>query len=402
MTILEIIQNLKTGNKEEIRQAQKAIEKIWYQRKNRKEFETLLLGGIRDFDKIKKLPNKLGFILALKLPLLKLGFKHYELCRDFILKLLEDENGNIRQQAGYTGDYLFMAFRPSYFETKSKKILEKNKRLEEKFTLLMKSLFKLAHEYSYQARGRKFINRLSPCVFKSIQLLIGRQLVGDYNRNILLQHNLKFYPEYFDEYYWEFDGYHDDLEPSDKTPIYSLVKDKKWDLYYDAIECLSIGDTVTAKELLQKAVKLEPDFVAGYMGLTASYKVDRNNKKEKGYANLAFKKTRQIFPKWPRKMIWGELENRQYLRAIFDKAAVFHKEGQKKEAEKLYRLILKLNPNDNQGIRYLLAGMFAGISPENVDALFDEGNKLQDWSKLETMLYQENKKHNFWHPPNNY
>jgi len=95
-------------------------------------------------------------------------------------------------------------------------------------------------------------------------------------------------------------------------------------------------------------------------------------------------------------MPWRILENRQYLRAICGKACVYHIEGNFKEADKLYRLLLKLNPNDNQGVRYLIAGMFAGLSPKDIDKLFDEGNKLQNWDKLERLVKEQNEKHQFW------
>lgn len=71
----------------------------------------------------------------------------------------------------------------------------------------------------------------------------------------------------------------------------------------------------------------------------------------------------------------------------------------KKEAEELYRLLLGLNPNDNQGVRYLLASLYAGKHPKVADDLINEGNRLQDWSKLQKFLEDQNKKHKFWNPP---
>jgi len=62
----------------------------------------------------------------------------------------------------------------------------------------------------------------------------------------------------------------------------------------------------------------------------------------------------------------------------------------------LYRLLLKLNPNDNQGIRYLLSALFRGLMPEDVDMMMEKGNRKQDWSELENLLIEENKKHKFW------
>ncbi len=174
------------------------------------------------------------------------------------------------------------------------------------------------------------------------------------------------------------------------------INDLKWDHYYDAMEFLNGGDTKTSAKFLKQAIKLDDDFVAAYMGLTAVYREKGDFKKEKEFADLAFEKTRKVFPKWPQSMIWGILKNRQYLRAICDKATTSQKTGNLKEAEKLYRLILKLNPRDNQGVRYLIAGMFAGLSPQNIDDMFDEANQSQNWDSLESLVYKQNKKHKFW------
>jgi tetratricopeptide (TPR) repeat protein len=174
------------------------------------------------------------------------------------------------------------------------------------------------------------------------------------------------------------------------------------DSYYDAMDYLNAGDTTRAKKMLEKAIKLDEDYVEAYVGMTAMYREIGNFKKEKEYVDLAYEKTRQKFPVWPEKMIWGIIENRQYLRAICDKATTNHITGNLKEAEKLYRLILKLNPRDNQGVRYLIAGMFAGLSPQDIDDMFDEGNELQNWDKLAVLLDEQNEKHKFWSEPIEY
>ncbi|HET9537462.1 MAG TPA: hypothetical protein VFP43_19330 [Mesorhizobium sp.] len=53
---------------------------------------------------------------------------------------------------------------------------------------------------------------------------------------------------------------------------------------------------------------------------------------------------------------WGFLETRPYMRARAGLAAVLWRLGQNQEAIDHYQAMLKLNPNDNQGIRYVLAG----------------------------------------------
>jgi hypothetical protein len=98
-------------------------------------------------------------------------------------------------------------------------------------------------------------------------------------------------------------------------------------------------------------------------------------------------------------MSWGTISNRQYLRAICDKATTDHFANNLEEAEELYRLILKLNPRDNQGVRYFMAAMFAELNPQDIEVMFDEGNESQNWDKLAMLLDKQNRKHKFWDEP---
>ncbi len=52
---------------------------------------------------------------------------------------------------------------------------------------------------------------------------------------------------------------------------------------------------------------------------------------------------------------WGVLETRPYMRALAGLACLLMSLGRRREAVEHYRELLRLNPNDNQGIRYILA-----------------------------------------------
>jgi tetratricopeptide (TPR) repeat protein len=53
-------------------------------------------------------------------------------------------------------------------------------------------------------------------------------------------------------------------------------------------------------------------------------------------------------------MFWGLIETRPYMRALHGLANALRGSAQDKEAVSLYREMLRLNPNDNQGARYNL------------------------------------------------
>ncbi len=181
-------------------------------------------------------------------------------------------------------------------------------------------------------------------------------------------------------------------------------KDRKKDknnLYYDAMELLdgSKSGAKKALEMLSVALEIDRDYVQTYIGFAQAYGelVDKNKARE--HIKKAFKLTQKKFPTWPKELHWGVLENRAYLRAIQFMADDCADLGKKSEAEKLYRLLLKLNPGDNQGVRYTLAGLYAGISGEKINNMFDEGNRKQNCDKLQDLVKEQNKKHRFWKEP---
>lgn len=178
-----------------------------------------------------------------------------------------------------------------------------------------------------------------------------------------------------------------------------IGEDELWDYYYAAMELINEGNLPKAEKLLQKALTLDTSFVAGHVGMMALYQEDGYDEGVREFTNSGYAETLKRFKKWPNDMTWGVLENRQYLRAICYKAAQHHIDGENDEADKLYRLLLKFTPHDNQGVRYLLAGMYAGISPDKVDAMFDLCNKKQDLSALQKMLDKQNASHHFWNEP---
>lgn len=180
-------------------------------------------------------------------------------------------------------------------------------------------------------------------------------------------------------------------------PNYMTMRvQNKDDLYYEAMEVLDNGNYKYAEELLLKAKTMDADYVQTYIGLVSVYA--RPNMKEKREENIkiAFEKTQKKFPKWPKRMEWGFLENRAYLRAIQYRADLYWDMGNFDDAEVLFRLLLKLNPNDNQGVRYEISAMYTRINGIELNKMFDECNKKQNWNKLEKLVETQNKLHKFW------
>lgn len=170
------------------------------------------------------------------------------------------------------------------------------------------------------------------------------------------------------------------------------------DYYYDAMEYLNAEDADSALRLLRKALDINEHSVEAYVGFVAAYIHKDNQRKAREYSEYAFQETRRVFPVWPNVLHWGVLENRQYLRAINYMAFAHWFDDERSEAESLFQLLLRLNPGDNQGVRYSLACFYAGFPPTSADELIDEGNQTQNWNKIEHLLQEQNTLYHFWVP----
>ena len=154
-----------------------------------------------------------------------------------------------------------------------------------------------------------------------------------------------------------------------------------------------------AEKLLTKALELDKHSVQVHIGFAHVYGTLKNKKKAEEHIKKAYKETRRMFPSWPKRMVWGILENRPYMRAIQYQADLYSGAEKYDKAIELYRLLLKLNPNDNQGVRYTLSGVYAGISGDEINDLFDEGNEQQNWDALQHLVNEQNALHKFWKEP---
>ncbi len=128
--------------------------------------------------------------------------------------------------------------------------------------------------------------------------------------------------------------------------------DRAQEVMYQAFEAASIDEQV---RLAEKALKISSDCADAYVLLAEYAKTieEATDLYEKGVAageraigKKAFKEYEGHF--------WGFLETRPYMRACEGLAQCLLESGRQEEAADQYRNMLRLNPNDNQGIRYLL------------------------------------------------
>ena len=189
--------------------------------------------------------------------------------------------------------------------------------------------------------------------------------------------------------------------PNFGYPFDSNKEPNKDDYYYDAMELLGGGakEIKEALRLLNIALEMDKDCVQTYIGFVGAYDAAGDKRKFEEAIKTAYEKTLKKFPKWPKRMEWGYMDNRAYMRAIQYLGELYWDNGENAKAIELFRLLLKLNPGDNQGVRYEIAALYAGLNGNDVNRMTDEGNQKQDWSEQENLVKEQNLKHKFWKEP---
>jgi tetratricopeptide (TPR) repeat protein len=141
----------------------------------------------------------------------------------------------------------------------------------------------------------------------------------------------------------------DELPMPEPTP-----KDKAQDLVFDAWEETS---NKRREEMARKALELWPDCADAYclLGETA-----KSIKEERRLLEAAVAAGERAVAPEPFKedvgRFWGIHSTRPYMRARFLLAGLLWDQGEQDAAIKHARELLRLNPNDNQGVRYILVG----------------------------------------------
>lgn len=190
------------------------------------------------------------------------------------------------------------------------------------------------------------------------------------------------------------------IVPKDMLPegiYYPPLKKGKTDYFYDGLDYLDEGDFNKAINSFKKALKIDDKYIDAYNGFGNAYLLLEDYEKSKEFYKKAYLLTKEHFKGiWPSKLPWGILENRQYLRAICGFAICLWKENNIQEAKRFFMLLLKLNPDDNQGIRFVVAAVHKGVTFEEYDKMQEKAMKIGNYEEIDKLLEEQNKIHNFW------
>jgi tetratricopeptide (TPR) repeat protein len=113
---------------------------------------------------------------------------------------------------------------------------------------------------------------------------------------------------------------------------------------------------------LERLVEEEPDFVEGYAHLGSAWYEQGKPKKALEACLRGLTVGNRLIPEgFAGRIEWGHLENRPFLRALHGVALVYARLRRRQEAAAMMERMLAYNPNDNQGVRYLLGSEYLRV-----------------------------------------
>ena len=161
---------------------------------------------------------------------------------------------------------------------------------------------------------------------------------------------------------------------------------------YDAMEAPTRKASIS---LARKALKTSPDCADAYVILAEEYATTLEEAiyyykagVEAGKRAIGVENFKKLYGHF-----WGELDTRPYMRALSGLAGCLWEVGKRQEALQNYKSLLRLNPNDNQGIRYILAARLLEMG--NIEALkkllgkYNEGSASWLYTKALVMFIEQ-------------
>jgi tetratricopeptide (TPR) repeat protein len=142
------------------------------------------------------------------------------------------------------------------------------------------------------------------------------------------------------------------------------ARDEAQQLAFDAMEAQTEAQAV---KLAKRALRLDPDCVDALVVL-GGIESDSPRKMIESLQNAVAAGERSLGAQFIRENkghFWMLMETRPYMRALEQLASLLCAEGFKLDAIKHYEKILALNPNDNQGVRDPLLGLY--LATDNLE-----------------------------------
>ena len=127
---------------------------------------------------------------------------------------------------------------------------------------------------------------------------------------------------------------------------------------------------------LEKLIASEPDFIDGYAHIGFCLLEQGKTKKALEVCLQGIAVAERVIPnKFKGRIEWGHFDNRPFLRAMHGAVLCHLRLRQRRDAVRLMEKMLAYNPNDNQGMRYLIGSEYMRLADTKKARAFFEREK---------------------------
>jgi tetratricopeptide (TPR) repeat protein len=173
------------------------------------------------------------------------------------------------------------------------------------------------------------------------------------------------------------------------------------DKFYDIMD-----EGLSGKKLItemKKLIAIDEDFYDPYLVIAEMLFYDGKNQDAQALLKDAYeravKRITDSQGRWPKIMQWGFLENRHIMRALGAYANECWSQKDIATALDIYRRLLRVNPNDNQGARYNILAIRMNYEPDELEKKFKvesdgvviglDAFKMNKWFQTHAKKFQD-------------
>ena len=150
---------------------------------------------------------------------------------------------------------------------------------------------------------------------------------------------------------------------------YAFIDERKhpyWERYFNCVEAWHEEKPSVLLKRLDRLIELDPDYLHPY-NLKANILEEKDRMEDaEECRNEAYRRALKMIVtpagKWPDKMEWAWTENRHIMQALEEYGMMHWERGNIEQALHVFRQLFRMNPNDNQGIRFFILTIRMGIS----------------------------------------
>jgi len=136
------------------------------------------------------------------------------------------------------------------------------------------------------------------------------------------------------------------------------VRQQAEDILDQGLDYLETGDEEEAGRYFFKSIEVDPTYADGYNHLANIAFRKADWKQAEGLYRKALELAGPEVKDMPEGGFWGIIETRPYMRALHGLGLTAWRTDKLETALDIFRQMLELNPNDNQGVRYLMGPVY--------------------------------------------